>query len=1037
MALAAAQAVVAAEADRAAAASNLASALAADSSPKTLKEIASALAKDIKTTDKKTAPAREGALVAFATVCETAGPVAHPYLLASLGDVIACCADKVKPCQEAAEKAGHAFMSKLNTNALKQVLPVITKAMESGNKWQSMVAAITFLNDLAKTAPVQVAANLHAIINEVGQCMSDSKEQVKSAATTCLTDVCKAINNRDLEPLIPSVLKAIADMNETEECVHKLGGTTFVQTVDCAALSIVAPLLMRGFREKKTAVKRVCAVIVANMSKLVEEPSEAGPFLPWMIPACAKAEQEISDPEARGVAAKAHAQLQRIEGLLKSTESGRSDADGFSAAAKEIGGAIDAETLAYVGSLSLTLAACRTFDESEWTQALTTYLLPQIGEAKAKTTIAKLLEKAVAEFSPKEEEEEQDDAEELCNCKFTLAYGTKILLHNTQMQLKRGFRYGLLGGNDCGKTTLMRAISKEQVEGFPPASELRTVFVEADIQGEMSHLSCLNYIAEDPRIASCNIKREDVRAMMLNVGFTEKMCDDPITTLSGGWRMKLALARAMLQRADILLLDEPTNHLDVKNVAWVKNYLCSLSNVTSIIVSHDSGLLNDVCTHMMQIKDLKLMIMKGNLATFVDKYPEAKSFFELKSSKLKFKFPQPGFIEGVKSKGKPLMRMDDVTFAYPGNEKPTVSDITVRVSMASRVACLGVNGAGKSTCIKLLMGELEPGSGTVWKHPNAKVAYVAQHAFHHIEQHLGKTPNEYIRWRYEFGDDKEAIGKVTLKTTPEEEKLMKTPVLVDYLDEKSGETKREKRVIDKLTGQRKEGKGKLFEYECKWVNKAVDHNSYYPADKLEKIGFSKWMRIVDEKVAARASAANRPATKDNVEKHLEDVGLDREFGTHYRMNALSGGQKVKVVLAASMWMQPHIVVLDEPTNYLDRESLGALADAIRTFEGGVLIISHNNQFVSELCPETWVVENGKLDLHGDPEWMAQALKEKTTFEKVEEITDAFGNTVKVKEQKKAKLSRKELKAREKLRKARIARGEEVSDDEDDWPTEAA
>ena len=87
-----------------------------------------------------------------------------------------------------------------------------------------------------------------------------------------------------------------------------------------------------------------------------------------------------------------------------------------------------------------------------------------------------------------EEEDDEDDAEELCNCQFTLAYGTKILLHNTKMRLKRGKRYGLLGGNDSGKTTLMRAIANNQVEGFPDVTQVRTVFVEADIQGEQSHL---------------------------------------------------------------------------------------------------------------------------------------------------------------------------------------------------------------------------------------------------------------------------------------------------------------------------------------------------------------------------------------------------------------------------------------------------------------------------------------------------------------------------------------------------------------------
>merc|ERR1719446_1615305 len=103
-----------------------------------------------------------------------------------------------------------------------------------------------------------------------------------------------------------------------------------------------------------------------------------------------------------------------------------------------------------------------------------------------------------------------------------------------------------------------------------------------------------------------------------------------------------------------------------------------------------------------------------------------------------FSFPPPGPIEGVKSKGKALMKMSKCTFTYPCNEKPTLFDISVQVSLSSRVACVGENGAGKSTMIKLLVGEIEPQIGDVWKHPNARIAYVAQHAFHHIEQHLTK-----------------------------------------------------------------------------------------------------------------------------------------------------------------------------------------------------------------------------------------------------------------------------------------------------------
>ena len=160
--------------------------------------------------------------------------------------------------------------------------------------------------------------------------------------------------------------------------------------------------------------------------------------------------------------------------------------------------------------------------------------------------------------------------------------------------------------------------------------------------------------------------------------------------------MKLAMARAMLQRADILLLDEPTNHLDVINVAWVKNYINSLKDVTAIMVSHDSGFLNDCCTDILQIERLKLKHFRGNLDRFIALNPDSRAYFSIKESKLKFKFPQPGPIEGVKSRSKALMKMSHCDFTYPTNSTPTLFDISIQVSMASRVGCVGENGAGNT-----------------------------------------------------------------------------------------------------------------------------------------------------------------------------------------------------------------------------------------------------------------------------------------------------------------------------------------------------
>merc|ERR1711988_293032 len=241
----------------------------------------------------------------------------------------------------------------------------------------------------------------------------------------------------------------------------------------------------------------------------------------------------------------------------------------------------------------------------------------------------------------------------------------------------------------------------------------------------------------------------------------------------------------------------------------------------------------------------------------------------------------------------------------------------------------------------------------------------------------------------------------------------------------------EKLVLEKIIGRRQ--KKNTYEYEIQWVGKPMDHTSWLPREKLEKCGFSKMLIRVDEKEAARAGLYARPLTQKNVEKHLEDFGLDAEFGTHNRIFGLSGGQKVKVVLAAAMWLQPHVLVMDEPTNYLDRDALGALAVAVKNFEGGVVIITHNDEFSKSVCGETWSVPgDGIVHVSGN-KW--QAGKTSTGGEKLaefkqqEEVKDALGNTMKFKGPKKT-LSRKEIKDKAKRRKAYMERGEALSTDSD-------
>jgi len=286
-------------------------------------------------------------------------------------------------------------------------------------------------------------------------------------------------------------------------------------------------------------------------------------------------------------------------------------------------------------------------------------------------------------------------------------------------------------------------------------------------------------------------------------------------------------------------------------------------------------------------------------------------------------------------------------------------------------------------------------------------------------------------WRYAGNMDKESIAKPTMELTEEEEKLQKTPFEYQWKDPDSGKTHKAKRVVRELTGGRVMDKKRGgYEYEVRWEGLTHSQNSFLSMTKLKKQGWSKAMRLTDDEIALAASQYHNPLTSTNVERVLGTFGLAPEFASHSRIAALSDGQKVKVVLAAAMWNQPHIVILDEPTNYLDRDSLGALSKAIENFEGGVVMITHNDEFCRHLCPERWVLEAGHLDCEGDAEWMANALKQMVEVEQVQtERKDEAGNIIKISQAK--HLKGKELKRRIALIKKRLDDGEELDSEDEE------
>jgi len=280
----------------------------------------------------------------------------------------------------------------------------------------------------------------------------------------------------------------------------------------------------------------------------------------------------------------------------------------------------------------------------------------------------------------------------------------------------------------------MKAIAKGQVDGFPPADQVRTAYVAHDLDASVSEATVTDFLVKDPLLVSILAKEENiidvdkrrqrVTEVLTELRFSPALQEMQVGNLSGGWKMKLALGRAVLMRADILLLDEPTNHLDAANVKWLEDYLISKKEVTSIIVSHDSGFLENVCTDIVHYHGKKLRNYHGSLSHFVSVRPEAKAYYTLEST-TKYKFPHTGYLEGVNSQKHRILSMKDVTFTYPGTGRQVLNGVSIRCDLSSRVAVVGANGAGKSTMIKILVGELQPSEGSMYKHPNLRLAYVA------------------------------------------------------------------------------------------------------------------------------------------------------------------------------------------------------------------------------------------------------------------------------------------------------------------------
>ena len=992
-------------------------------------------------TNKKDLETVQAALNAYEHIASSnaLAPSVEPYVVDLVPVVSAASGDKNKDVATSASKALLAIASAITPTAVKIILPMLVESLSNTNKWTEKIAVLAAISQLVDTAKAQIALRMPELIPVLSEAMWDTKKEVKEAATATITKCTETIDNKDIEKFIPKLIECIAKPTEVPETVHVLGATTFVSEVTMATLSIMAPLLSRGLAERETAIKRKAAVIVDNMCKLVDDPQVVAPFLNKLLPALKANFSTIADPEAREVTNRALNTLRRVGAV------GADDAipevstagdipvtlNEFKqlTADKKIAARFDV-ALNYIAAIAGDLIDERDIQPDSWLHNLLPFATIFLHEKEAKEIIEEFRKRAIDNIpQPPSFEDEEDEGEDLCNCEFSLAYGAKILLNKTQFRLKRNRRYGLCGPNGAGKSTLMRAIANGQVEGFPSQEECKTVYVEHDIDGTHAETTVTQFVIEDGEVG---LTEETVVNKLREFNFSEEMITMPIQSLSGGWKMKLALARAVLKNADILLLDEPTNHLDTVNVAWLVNYL-QTCGITSIIVSHDSGFLDKVCQYIIHYEGFKLRKYKGNLTEFVKKCPSAQSYYELGASDLEFKFPEPGFLEGVKTKQKAIVKVSNMSFQYPGTTKPQIRDINFQCSLSSRIAVIGPNGAGKSTLINVLTGELLPTEGEVYVHENCRIAYIKQHAFAHIDNHLDKTPSEYIQWRFQTGEDRETMDRASRQVTEEDEQNMNKIFKIEGTP---------RRVVG-IHARRKFKNS--YEYEVswalgenigmkneRWVNMMSVDNTWLPRGELMET-HAKMVAEIDMKEAL-ASGQFRPLTRKEIEEHCAMLGLEAELVSHSRIRGLSGGQKVKLVLAACTWQRPHLIVLDEPTNYLDRDSLGALSKALKAFEGGIVIITHSAEFTKDLTEEVWAVVDGLMTPSGH-NWV-QGQGSGPRLEKKEDEEDKFdamGNKIAAAKKKK-KLSSAELrkKKKERMKKKKELGDAYVSSDDEDF-----